>query len=66
MEVGMEKAAALEVMHKRETDQAECLKANVPSGDDGQKYLDADTTERWYWHAGYHTALADCRRLLSE
>ncbi len=31
-----------------------------------QKHLDADTTERAYWHHGYYMALNDALRLLQR
>lgn len=40
------------------------LDENAPETRQDQKHLDADTTERAYWHYGYAAALQDIRNCL--
>ncbi|MFT3724573.1 MAG: hypothetical protein QM773_13425 [Hyphomonadaceae bacterium] len=40
------------------------LEQNAPEAREEQRHLDANTTERAYWHYGYAAALQDIRNCL--
>lgn len=42
------------------------LTENAPECADAQNHLDANTSERGYWHHGYLVALVDIRNLLQD
>lgn len=56
----------LDKINDRERDMATWLRDNAPNVFDDQRHLDADTTERAYWHYGYLVALRDVRKLLAD
>lgn len=50
---------------KRRDDLLEWIKSQHPEVTKEQKHLNANTSERTYWHYGYLMALDDILRLLS-
>ena len=55
----------MEKIDEREKGIAKWLDENIPdSGTD--KYLDEGSEARFYWHAGYRSAMADVRKLLAN
>lgn len=42
------------------------LQENAPECANAQNHLDANTSERGYWHHGYLVALIDIRRMLEN
>ena len=52
------------LLQRRRDDIREWLDLEAPFAEVDQKHLDADTSERAYWHHGYQAALADIIALL--
>ena len=54
------------LLQRRRDDIREWLDLEAPFAEVDQKHLDADTSERAYWHHGYQAALTDVLDMLNH
>lgn len=61
----MRVSVILEDLGRRVSELHRWLDDNAPYAASDQRHLDAATSERAYWHMGYHAALVDTLARLS-
>jgi hypothetical protein len=54
-----------ELIHSRIEELKDWLASHAPDTATEQRHLDAETSERAYWHHGYVSALQDVLKLLT-